>query len=175
MATFSIKAKGVDTVLKAIAEKSARAAQVLNDEMNQFGITTVNDAKNNAPVDEGELRRQISYVKTDLKVTVSVNVDYAAYLEFGTRSFAAAYVNSLPAEWQTFAAQFKGGGGGSFDEFVMRLQRWCRLKLGDEQLAYVVARSIMIKGIRPHPYFVPAVEKNRIELIKTLTALFKKL
>jgi len=167
---FKTKVIGTQTVLSAIKSSKDKAEKIIADELNAFGLKTVNDAKRNAPVDEGVLRNSIGYTKDRTSVTITVNVDYAAYLEFGTRSFAQAYVSSLPTEWQTFASQFKGGGGGSFHDFVMRLQRWCKLKLGDEKLAYVVALSILRKGIRPHPYLIPAVEKNRIELIKQLKA-----
>ncbi len=168
-------------------------------------MNTVSDAKRFAPADEGTLRGKISYKKEDLKVTVTVGVNYAAYLEFGTRKFAAAWVSSLPADWQTFAAKFKGPAGGTFEELVMRLTEWVHRKgLGsgkagksigvagtysvksgrrtgnkatqasqDKSAAYAIARSIMIKGIKPHPFLYPAYEKNRIELVNNLKAALK--
>jgi hypothetical protein len=168
---FKVQIKGVDAAIRGLKEAHQKRIQQVDDALDIFGQKTVADAKRAAPVDEGILRSLISYAKAPLKVTISVNVDYAAYIEFGTRSFAQNYVSSLPTEWQTFAAQYRGGGGGSFEEFVMRLQRWCKMKLGDEKLAYIVALSILRKGIRPHPYLIPAVEKNKIELIKRLKEL----
>ena len=189
---FKTKVIGTQTVLSAIKSSKDKAEKIIADELNAFGLKTVNDAKRNAPVDEGALRNSIGYTKDRTSVTITVNVDYAAYLEFGTRSFAQAYVSSLPTEWQTFASQFKGGGGGSFEEFVMRITQWVKRKgigatyniqtrrrdrVGKQTAAqtaeadaYAIALYIIRKGIRPHPYLIPAVEKNRIELIKQLKA-----
>lgn len=107
---------------------TADVKAIVDDELEAFGINTVAMAKQLAPVDEDHLRGLIHFEKRSLEVEVIVPVNYAAYLEFGTRAFAAAYVSSLPVEWQEFAAQFKGGGGGSFQEFVMRLTEWVHRK-----------------------------------------------
>ena len=181
-----------------IKEKTKRLLQEVEDAVNDFGQDTVNDAKRLAPVNEGFLRNAISYVPVKsgsslIEVEIVVAADYAAYVEFGTRKFAAQYVATLPSEWQTFAAQFKGPGGGSFDEFVMRLTRWVLKKgIGKTQNvttrktdrvgkqsakttaeadAYAIALYIMRNGIRPHPFLYPAVTKNKIELFKRIKAL----
>ncbi len=105
-----------------------KVKKIVDEELNAFGLDTVAMAKTLAPVDEGFLRNSITFEKQPLSVEVVVAANYAAYLEFGTRSFAAAYVSSLPPDWQEFAAKFKGGGGGTFQEFVMRLTEWVHRK-----------------------------------------------
>lgn len=100
----------------------------IDGELEGFGFETVGMAKALAPSDEGFLRNSITFDKTPLNVEIVVACNYAAYLEFGTRVFAAEYVSSLPGDWQAFAAQYKGGGGGSFEEFVMRLTEWVHRK-----------------------------------------------
>lgn len=135
---FKTKVIGTQTVLSAIKSSKDKAEKIIADELNAFGLMTVNDAKSNAPVDEGTLRNAISYAKDKTSVTIAVNVDYAAYQEFGTRSFV-----KISPGWEEFAAQFKGS------------QR---------------ALSMLANGVKPHPYLIPAVEKNRIELIKQLKA-----
>ena len=105
-----------------------KVKKIVDEELNAFGLDTVAMAKTLAPVDEGFLRNSITFEKRPLSVEVVVPVNYAAYIEFGTRGFAAAYVSTLPPDWQAFAAQFKGGGGGSFQEFVMRLTEWVHRK-----------------------------------------------
>lgn len=199
---LKIKLNNLDVVLSNLRGINEKARGVIQKELDSFGLNTVNDAKRFAPVDEGTLRGKIFYKKEKLKVTVTVGVNYGALLEFGTRKFAAAYVASLPPDWQTFAATFKGPGGGSFEEMVMRLTEWVhrkglgsgksgkpigvtgtysvktgrrtggKAKQADENkaAAYAIARAIMIKGIRPHPYLFPAYEKNRIILINNLKA-----
>jgi hypothetical protein len=167
---LELKLKNIDKVFENIKSYPEDLKKVINNEFKAFGIGTVNDAKRLASVNEGFLRNNISSNSSDLKVSISVNVDYAAYLEFGTKSFAASYVSLLPPDWQTFAAEYKGRGGGSFKEFVMNITEWVRLKGIDIKAAYPIALKILKTGIRPHPYLLPAFEKNKIELIKNLKA-----
>lgn len=187
---FTLKLDGFDEVLKKLDVRHLE--QDITDELAAFGQDVARDAKQLAPVDEGLLKNSIASTSTRLNVTISVNVDYAAYLEFGTRKFAAAYVATLPPDWQAFAAQYKGPGGGSFDEFVARLTSWVKRKgfasqatagsnrsksaasiAGEEHAAYRIALSILRNGIRPHPYLFPAFEKNRPQLLKNLQNLLK--
>lgn len=136
--------------------------ETLVKELNKFAILTVSDAKRAAPVDEGFLRNAISMntaTLENLKSEVIVAANYAAYIEFGTRSFAAAYVGSLPQTWQEYAAQFKGAGGGSSD-FILHIMEWVKRKGIPEAAAYPIARKILRFGIRPHPFLFPAVQKN---------------
>jgi HK97 gp10 family phage protein len=184
-------------VIKNITIAKSKVNSAIQKELNAFGKSTVNDAKRMAPVDEGTLRNSIGFVKEDLKVTITVNVDYAAYIEFGTKRFAAAYVSTLPAEWQDFASQFKGAAGkGSVEEFILRIMEWVKRKgIGKtydiktrravrvgrqtaaqtaEADAYTIAIHILRNGIRPHPFLFPAFEKNKIELIKNIKEALSK-
>lgn len=167
---MELKLKNIDKVFENIKSYPEDLKNVINNEFKAFGIGTVNDAKRLAPVNEGVLRNSIASNADDLKVTISVNIPYAAYLEFGTKSFAQSYVSTLPPDWQTFAADYKGSGGGSFKEFVMKITEWVRLKGIDIKAAYPIALKILRTGIKPHPYLFPAFEKNKIELIKNLKA-----
>ena len=186
--------QGVDIVLKNIKANVELLKEKINLELKAFGNRTVDNAKDLAPIDESHLKGSINYKAENLSVEITVGVDYAAFLEFGTKKFAAKYVATLPNEWQTFASQFKGkGGGGTFEEFVMRLTRWVLVKgigatfnvktrrqdrVGKQSAettakanAYAIALYIIRNGIRPHPYFVPAIEKNKITLVANLKKL----
>ena len=161
-----------------IANYEKKAVKEIAKELNIFGFKSVNDAKRMAPVDEGHLVRSISFdpaSEAKLKVSVVVAADYAAYVEFGTRTFAAAYVASLPANWQQYAATFKGKGGGSYNDFIFRLKEWVIRKgiaTGDDvdNVAYLIAKKILRNGIRPHPFLYPSITKNLIELKKRFNA-----
>jgi HK97 gp10 family phage protein len=183
--TINVK-EAVGNIRKAGVE----ARRVVNNELEAFARGTVADAKKNAPVDEGELRSAIGFNSIPSGFEITVNADYAAYVEFGTKRFAAQYVNSLPPDWQTFAAQFKGKGGGDFEQFVERIYQWVRRKkIGatydiktrrrvrqgrqsaettDRATAYAIAKIIAINGSRPQPFLYPAFEKNRVEFIRNL-------
>ena len=196
MAAISINIQGTDILMNSVNKKKEEIEEILNREFQVFGNNTTTLAKRLAPFDEGKLKGSIGYQTQNLKVEITVGADYAAYLEFGTKSFAAIHVATLPLEWQVFAAQFKGrSGSGSFQDFVMRLTRWVLIKnigatfniktkkqdkVGTqskqttaESIAYAIALSIIRNGIKPHPYFVPAVEKNKIILIENLKKALK--
>ena len=171
-----------------IKEATAGVIKTIEGELTVFANGTVNDAKRFAPVDEGVLRNNIAFVKEPLKVSITVNVPYAAYIEFGTKKYAAAEVAKLPPEWKTFAAQFKGrAGSGSFDEFVQNIMEWVqrkgigalKTKSGNnsksadsldamQQAAYWIALNIIQNGIHAHPYLYPAFKKNKDEFIANL-------
>ena len=107
-----------------------------------------------------------------MAVEIVVAANYAAYLEFGTRGFAAAYVATLPTEWQVFAAQFKGGGG-SFEDFFMNIIDWVKRKGIEPAAAYPIAIKILRFGIAAKPFLYPAVEINKKILIDNLKAVLK--
>jgi HK97 gp10 family phage protein len=184
---LNISVQNLDQVLAELRAYPQDAEKIINNEFRAFGLNTTNTAKRYAPVDEGRLRESIGFTQNNLEVTINVNVDYAAYLEFGTKSFAEAYVATLPPDWQTFAAQYRGPAGGSFHELVMRITEWVKRKgfaaertasgakskslssiAAQNSAAYAIALSIVRKGIRPHPYLAPAFEQSKIELINHL-------
>lgn len=191
MAFSTIQISGIDATLKKLDIKAYEPE--IQKAFEKFGVNAEREAKRLAPVDEGHLRSAIFQQPGVLQVTVGCAVDYAAYLEFGTRSFAAEYVASLPATWRELAATFKGAGGGSFEEMVLRITEWVKRKgfaairtasgnksksvasnAAQNEAAYLIARSICIKGIKPHPFLYPAVELAQIQLLKNLNAIGKK-
>jgi len=95
---------------------------------NNFGIRVEAAAKQAAPVDEGHLKGAIFQQSSRLASTFGCSVNYASYVEFGTRKYASETVSKLPADWQAFAASTKGKGGGTFKEFVERLVGWVSRK-----------------------------------------------
>jgi hypothetical protein len=114
-------------------------------------------ANQKKPVDMGGL--QVRVDSRLLEKEITVNANYAAFMEFGTGKYAAAYVATLPADWQTYAAQFRGqSGGGSFADMVRNLQEWARRHgMADyKQAGYLIARKIIINGVHPHPFLYPA-------------------
>lgn len=168
MATFSIKVTGIEAIQAKIAEPKFKAN--VNAALNAFALKAVSDAKTFAPKDEGILARSINFdPANDYTVFLNVNVDYAAYVEFGTKKFAASYVSGLPRDWQAFAAQFKGKGNGTFKQFVLRLTLWAKRtgKIPVES-AYVTALKILREGVKAQPYLYPAVNNNLPQLIKDL-------
>ena len=194
---IKLEMKGLDAALKDVSRLAGEVEKRAQKALSNFGTNVEATAKELAPADEGRLRNSINADDARLQTTITVAVDYAAYMEFGTRKFAAAYVGTLPADWQSYAATFKGKGGGTFKEFLAALVEWVRKKgLGsgfvgnkgigvagtysvktrkrtgnkatqqqqNESAAYVIALSILRKGVRPQPFLYPAVKIHSDDL-----------
>jgi len=138
---------------------------------DKFGIRVELGAKQAAPVDEGRLKGSIFQQPGKLSSTIGASANYASFQEFGTRKFATAYIATLPADWQVFAKQYKGGGGGTFAEFVMSLVGWCKRHGISEKAAYPIALKILREGMKPQPFLYPAFNKAKDQLIKDLQAI----
>lgn len=195
MNSLKIEIPNLNNLIKQLKEIPANIEKDVVNELKAFGMATVQDAIRLAPTDEGHLRSSITYTLTkngnnwDVEIVVATN--YAAYLEFGTRKFAAAYVSSLPPDWQSFAAQFKGGTpGGSIEEMLQRITAWVMRKgfaayqtksgnnsksknsiQAQESAAYIIALRILQNGVRAHPFLYPAVMRNKPILIDNLNKL----
>jgi len=97
-------------------------------------------ARENAPVDTGDLRSRISAVvesvgEAIVEIRVGTNREDAAAQEFGTDP-------------------------GEMFPPPSELRDWARRVLGDPDAAYPVARSIYETGLEAQPYLRPAFEDN---------------
>jgi HK97 gp10 family phage protein len=161
--------KGIQDALKGIDSK---LRQNVGDEINASALKILTDAKRLAPVNFGQLRNQIALEPiNDLTFAVEAKASYSAYVEFGT----GPQVN-VPADFTAYAAQFKGKKGGKFKDFVDALTLWVKRKgigdgKNDKGLAYVIARSILQKGMRPQPFLIPSYETEKPKLIQRLKKL----
>lgn len=169
MGGYKLEITGVNEIIVKL--NIDRMEKFIQGALDDFGFRVVKDAKLRAPKDEGYLARAINSESGKLSVTISVNTDYAAYIEFGTRRFAAVYVSTLPADWQAFARQFQGSQPGSFADFIRRIIAWVKRKGIDEDAAYPIALKILREGIKPQPFLYPAFQKQKPLLIKDLEDL----
>lgn len=198
---IKIEVKGFEALVKRFDTLSKESQDKAQSALNNFADNTAADAKgfvsSKKITDEGALLRSISPLYGRGSAGVVANSKYAAYMEFGTRKFAASYISSLPAEWSTYAAQFQGpaSSGGTFKDFVLSIMAWMKRKgikggtysvktrrrLGnkaqkeseDKSLAYAIAKKILRDGIKERPFLYPAVNKNLPQLRKDLKEIFK--
>lgn len=116
MSGFTIDITG--NVSNGLDKITDQVKQIINDELYGFALETVSDAKqnvnSNGTIDNGFLINSIaSNVYPDqLSVEIIVAAYYAAFIEFGTGQFAAAYVSALPIEIQEYAMTFFVNGKG---------------------------------------------------------------
>ena len=132
-----------------------------------------------SPVDMGQLRASIMSDNDFLEKQIRIDAFYAPYIEFGTGLKASAYVSGLPADWQEYAQKFMGKSENkNFDEFIDRMIEWTKRKgitgingETQEQIAYMIARSIMQKGVTPHPFIYPSIIKGLNEIYNDLNKI----
>lgn len=166
---MNIKIEGLEkTLARFDMKKFEPQVQTCFD---RFGLRVEFGAKQMAPVDEGRLKGSIFQQPGRLSSTVGASANYASFVEFGTRRFAAAYVATLPADWRAFANQYRGTGSGTFQEFVMNLMGWCKRHGISDKAAYPIALKILREGMKPQPYLYPAFNTNKDLLLKELNAI----
>lgn len=195
MAVLNVSLEGFDKLKGSLDRKIRQLPMAMADELNEWANGTSKMAKELCPKDEGHLAGGIIpvYATTkNLKAEVTVAVNYGAFVEFGTKRYAAAYVATLPQEWRDFAGQFKGRSGGTMSEFVQAIMAWVqrkgiggtRTKSGNvsqsrgshdsmQQAAYGIALHILRHGIKPHPYLWPASRYYNYVLTQNLKKLFQ--
>jgi HK97 gp10 family phage protein len=173
---MQLEVKGLDTLIKKMDKLAANVQKEVQAELNDWADTTAQNAIQLVSInssDEGLLKNTIKPFYGQGSASVKVAAKYGAYIEFGTRKFAAAYVGTLPSDWQTYAATFKGSAGGTFEQFLLSIIGWVGRKGIDKKAAYPIARKIMIDGIKPKPFIYPSVNKTLPVLRKNLRAIFK--
>jgi HK97 gp10 family phage protein len=173
---ITIQVKGVDALINSLNKKSQSMTADIQAELNDWADNVATDAKQlvaSNSSNEGNLLRSISPIYGQMKVTVAVSASYGAYIEFGTRKYAAQYVGSLPKEWKDMASQSEGRTGGTFKQFIESLKEWARKKGVPENMVYPIALRILRDGIRPRPFLYPAVNKNTPKFLANIKKLFK--
>lgn len=173
---INVQIDGFDKLIAKLDKMSLKAQTEAQLALNDWADRTALDAKqlvSKQSSDEGFLMNSIHPVYGKMNAGVVASADYAAYIEFGTRKFAATQVATLPSDWARYAATFKGKGKGSFKDLLTAIMGWVKRKGIEPKAAYPIARSIMIKGIRARPFLYPSVQKNIPLLKEDLKAIFK--
>lgn len=187
--SFSLKVVGLDALTKKIHTIPVEIADGLDRAMNEASNAWVNGAVRDAPTYDGKLRGSIgSQKKGYLWYSVSANVFYAPYIEFGTKKKA-----KIPSDLQQVASQFKGGKGGSFKDLLRVIAKWVKKngigatysvktrrknrqsKADVNSIVYLIARSIATNGISPHPYFFKQKQTAVNIIQREVTNIYKKI
>ena len=173
---IKIDVRGLDKTIKDISNMSKEVEDEVKIELTIWAMDVSRDAKELVSInssDRGLLLNSINYKVDGLTASVSSSAEYAPFVEFGTRKFAAQYVSSLPPDWAAYAATFKGKKAANQGGVMKRLMEWGKKKGMDDKHAYFAAKKILREGTRPHPFLYPAVSKNLPIFIKNVKALFK--
>jgi len=167
MAGFALDISGIKQVEDAIKKIDSKATKGLSDEMAASAINIEISARRMAPGNLGKLKQSINHdTGNSLFKSVFSTVEYAPYVEFGTRGKAR-----IPAGYEAFAAQYKASGKGAKGAWEA-IEFWIKRKGIDPKLTFVIFRSIMRNGISPQPFMIPSYEKEKPALLKRLKELF---
>lgn len=100
--------KGLTEYQAKLRASARKLREKSKQDVERWGRGVEAQAKANAPVDLGKLRQSISYEPTNggMGAKVSVNVAYAAFIEFGTGAGVL-----VPPGWAEVAIKFKGTRG----------------------------------------------------------------
>lgn len=177
MASNTIILKGWKQYEAKVKKAPSVVAKRMNAEVARSAQNIVNAATLDAPLDNGRLKSAIKASEEgpgNWRVTVGVN--YAAYMEFGTKSrFDGGH------GYAEYAAQFKGKGTGDYYDFLNAILDWVKRKgitarfsvktqrrmknnKADDQreldAAEAIAFSIIRHGVKAHPFLFPAVDRE---------------
>lgn len=121
-------------------------------------------AETKAPRDQGRLAGAITNKEIKDGYEVFVNVEYAPFIEWGTKTRV-----QVPSDLRAYAAQFQGAKGGGNAKRV--IYDWCKRVGIPVERWFLVYRSIMTYGIKPQPFFFvqrPAVQRQLLTDLKRL-------
>lgn len=194
--SFSIEVKGIEVLRGKITGAKKAMVQEVDRALQSAANDWANAAVRDAPVYDGKLRGSITSKKAGtLHYSVSANVFYAPYVEFGTKKRV-----DIPAGLQDIAAQYKGAkaGSGDFKALVLAIEKWVkknRIKtVGDKDAkavkagkysetkrraktysaaAFWIALSIIKNGIKPHPYFFKHKQTAENAITKDIELMYK--
>jgi len=178
MATITLDITGLDKAMAKFDKYKKTVQTEVKDEVAVSALKIQSDAKKLAPVNLGMLRNSI-YLKSEspsqgkFMFTVGVAKKYAPYVEFGTGGKV-----SIPKGYESYASQFKTKSGGTFKEMIKALTEWVQKKgiasgKQSKSAAYMIALSILRKGLRPQPFLIPAFEQEKPKLKARILNIIK--
>lgn len=106
--------KGVPQLISKLRKLDARIQQEVKEEIFDIGRQIEVQAESAAPISV-KMTSEPTNGGYGTKVKTGVG-KIAAYVEFGTGRFAAAYVPGLPEYWQKLALSFKTDTPGKMDK-----------------------------------------------------------
>ena len=141
--------------------------------LERAGLNIIADAKQNLRDNEsiahGHLRKsgRCQRVEGDPDaLDVGFTEPYAFFVEYGRRSGKFPPIEDIVG-WLKKKTSTRKGIKNAFESAAahekMTPERYLR------SLAFLIARSIARKGTKPHPFFAPAVEKNKGAISDAIT------
>lgn len=178
---------------KAIVEIEKQTDKVLERvrlEIKDTADNVVLNAKSRSPINESLLRNSISNKEiTPFQYEIVANAKYAAFMEFGTRTLV-----DIPPGAEEIAAEARKIKGGTIAEMEKSIRRWVRLKgivgtysvktkrrtkrnaaeeARENSAVFLIMRKILRIGVRPQPFFYPAIKEETKTLGNRITKIIR--
>lgn len=186
---IKISAPGIADVIRDISSYNAKTQALISAELKASVQTMVRNAKRAAPKDMGNLASGVNYKEVNQTLFEYFSQsEYSGFDEFGTKRY-----RKIPPEVQRLGIQFSTSKtSGTAEQALKFITAWVKRKgirfdsasvqkggknagknkqLSIEQTAYFIFHFIMINGIKPQPFFFPAMLnetpllQKRLELI----------
>jgi hypothetical protein len=172
---INISAPGIADVIKNIDAYNAKTQALIHAELKASVQTMVRNAKRAAPKDMGALAGGINYKEVNKTLFEYFSQsEYSGFDEFGTRR-----KRRVPPEVQKLGIQFSTEkSSGTAEQALKFITAWAKRKgirfesasiqkggkkagknklLSYETTACLIFHFIMINGIKPRPFFFPAM------------------
>jgi len=170
--------QGLPQLISKLNNLGTQGQRIAKASINAVADLIVADAKTNAPADLGKIRQGIVKNQiSDFVVAIASTAPESAFQEFGTGGKV-----DVPAEMSDIASQFKGQSGGDMQAFILALVGWISRhgitgtkNETPEQIAWVMARSILRNGLAPQPFLYPAFVAQSQKLVPMLETALKEM
>jgi len=205
MAGINVKLSGFDQLKQRLNKGIQNFPKEIDAEIQVSAQNMRTGALRDAPGDTGRLRGTIQVAKqSELNHGVFAQSAYAAFIEFGTKGryqpipgyedVAAEAKGIKGGTWKEFLRNItawvkrkglagtystgirkKKGGGFEQGGSKGKRRRNAMNALEDIEVAYVIARSIWRKGIKPQPFFFKQLEAERPNLLRNIENVLKRI
>jgi HK97 gp10 family phage protein len=174
MDKITFEVNGFAELYKNFKTLDNKAKDEVKKEFAASALKIQSTAKRLAPINLGNLRNSITVTEsgsnTDFVYKINATAKYAPYVEFGTGPMAE---KSIPSEYKEYAAKFRGKTGSTFQQMIEAIMLWVKRKglangKNERSVAFLIARSILRKGLRPQPFLIPAFEQEKSKLLKRI-------
>lgn len=172
---ITISAPGIADVIKNLNAYGAKTQALIHAELKASVQIIVRNAKRAAPKDMGALAGGVNYKETSKTLFEYFSQsEHSGYNEFGTKHY-----RKIPPEVQKLGIQFSNTKStGTAEQALKFITAWAKRKgirfesasvqkggkragknklLSYESTAYLIFHFIMIHGIKPRPFFFPAL------------------
>jgi HK97 gp10 family phage protein len=172
---MSIKVQGLDEAIRSLSKYSEEVqidtAKAMNTSMLAVQSKAKLSVRRNGTSNTGRLISSIKTIKAKKDDLVSITyseVDYAPYVEFGTKTKV-----DIPAGLESYASQFKGKSGG-FDQLVEKISAWANNRGIPQENVKFIAMKIAKFGVKAQPFLFPAWESERPKFEQAVKELLKR-